>query len=258
MIRAVVCDFGGVLTTPLEGSFRAFADASGISLEAITAALVALEQRDGVNPLHELECGRVTEPAFMADVAAQIAAALGRDVAMHDFTAHYFAGIEPNMPMIELMSALRGEGYRMALLTNNVREWEPHWRAMAPVDDIFELVVDSAFVGVRKPDPEIYELTVGRLGVPAEECLFVDDLERNCDAARAAGMTAVVYRAPDQAIAEIRAALRAAQPSRSSAAAASAQPPEPSAAMADGGAEPRRPSAAGAGPGGPPPRGSVV
>ena len=235
MIRAVVCDFGGVLTTPLEGSFRAFSDASGISLEAITAALVALEQRDGVNPLHELECGRVTEPAFMADVAAQIAAALGRDVATHDFTAHYFAGIEPNVPMIELMSALRGEGYRMALLTNNVREWEPHWRAMAPVDDIFELVVDSAFVGMRKPDPEIFELTLARLGVPAEQCLFVDDLERNCDAARDAGMTAVVYRAPEQAIEEIRAALQAAQAPRSSAAAGDAEPPQPSAA----GAEPR-------------------
>jgi putative hydrolase of the HAD superfamily len=257
VIRAVVCDFGGVLTTPLDGSFRAFSDASGISLEAISAALVALEQRDGVNPLHELECGRVTEPAFMADVAAQIAAALGRDVAMHDFTAHYFAGIEPNAPMIELMSALRGEGYRMALLTNNVREWERHWRAMAPVDDIFELVVDSAFVGMRKPDPEIFELTLSRLGVPAEQCLFVDDLERNCDAARDAGMTAVVYRAPEQAIEEIRAALQAAQPPRSSTAADSAEPPQPPAAGAAGGAEPPRPSAAGVAGGAEPPRPSA-
>jgi putative hydrolase of the HAD superfamily len=207
VIRAVVCDFGGVLTTPLEGSFQAFSDASGIPLEAIAAALVALEQRDGAHPLHELECGRVSEATFMARVAAQVGAALGRDVAMHDFTAHYFAGLEPNVPMIELMSALRDEGFRMALLTNNVREWEPHWRAMAPVDDIFELVVDSAYVGMRKPDPAIYDLTVQRLGVPAEECLFVDDLEHNCDGARAAGMQAVVYRDPDQAVAEIRSSL---------------------------------------------------
>ena len=114
--------------------------------------------------------------------------------------------------MIELMAALRDEGLRMALLTNNVREWEPHWRAMAPIDDLFALVVDSAYVGMRKPDREIYDLTVERLGVPAHECLFVDDLERNCDAAREAGMTAVVYRSPEQATAEIRAALRAADP----------------------------------------------
>ena len=204
MIRAVVCDFGGVLTTPLEGSFQAFADMSGIPLEAIADALVAIEERDGAHPLHELECGRVSEPDFMADVAATIASALGRDVAMHDFTARYFAGLAPNEPMIELMAALRGEGYRMALLTNNVREWEPYWRAMAPIDDIFELVVDSAFVGMRKPDREIYELTVKRLGVHASECLFVDDLERNCAAAREAGMHAVRYVSPGQARADIR------------------------------------------------------
>jgi putative hydrolase of the HAD superfamily len=214
MIRAVVCDFGGVLTTPLEGSFQAFADASGIPLEAIADALAAICERDGLHPLHELECGRVSEPDFMADVAATVAASLGRDVAMHDFTARYFAGLSPNEPMIALMAALRDEGYRMALLTNNVREWEPRWRAMAPVDDIFELVVDSAFVGMRKPDPEIFELTVRRLGVAAPQCLFVDDLEDNCVAAREAGMTAVRYRSPEQASAEIRGALGAASAPR--------------------------------------------
>jgi putative hydrolase of the HAD superfamily len=95
----------------------------------------------------------------------------------------------------------------MALVTNNVREWEARWRAMAPIDDIFELVIDSAQVGMRKPDPEIYELTVRRLGVPASACLFVDDLERNCAAAREAGMQAIVYRDPEQAELDIRAAL---------------------------------------------------
>jgi putative hydrolase of the HAD superfamily len=264
VIRAVVCDFGGVLTTPLQGSFQAFADASGIPLEAIAAALVAIEQRDGVHPLHELECGRVSEPAFMASVAAQVGEALGRDVAMHDFTTHYFAGLEPNAPMIELMSALRGEGYRMALLTNNVREWERHWRALAPIDDIFELVVDSAFVGMRKPDREIYELTVQRLGVPAEQCLFVDDLERNCDAAREAGMAAVVYRAPAQAIEEIRAALAASASapapggpgaaSPSARAAANDEPPHSPTGAND---EPPPPPAAGAASGGAPRR-SVI
>ena len=68
------------------------------------------------------------------------------------------------------------------MLTNNVREWEPLWRAKLPVDEIFETVVDSAFVGMRKPDHEIYELTLDRLdGIDAEECLFVDDIELNCD-----------------------------------------------------------------------------
>jgi putative hydrolase of the HAD superfamily len=208
LIRAVVCDFGGVLTSPLAGSFQAFSDHSGIPLSALGTALAAISARDGANPLHELECGRVSEADFMADLAVAIARDLEREIAMDDFTERYFASLAPNPPMIELMTSLRNEGYRMALLTNNVREWEPLWRAMAPIDDIFELVVDSAFVGMRKPDPEIYELTLARLGVPAGECLFVDDIEENCAAAAAAGMATVVFRDAEQAIAEIRAALQ--------------------------------------------------
>jgi putative hydrolase of the HAD superfamily len=119
--------------------------------------------------------------------------------------------------MIDLMRELKRD-HRMALLTNNVREWEPLWRSMLPVDELFELVVDSAFVGLRKPDPAIYRLTCDRLGVGPEACLFVDDVEVNCTAAEEFGMTAVLYRSSEQAIAEMREALRRDQlsePSRS-------------------------------------------
>ena len=112
--------------------------------------------------------------------------------------------------MIAYIGALRERGLRTALLTNNVREWEPLWRAKLPeLDDIFEVVVDSAFVGMRKPEPEIYELTLERLGdgVVAEECLFVDDIEVNCEAARALGMRAVRFVDATQAIAELDSAL---------------------------------------------------
>jgi putative hydrolase of the HAD superfamily len=113
--------------------------------------------------------------------------------------------------MIELMRDLRDRGLRMALLTNNVKEWEPLWRPMLPVDEIFEVVVDSAFVGIRKPEPAIYELTLDRLGdgIEAADCLFVDDVEVNCEAASGLGMTAIHYRDADQAIAEINDALTA-------------------------------------------------
>jgi putative hydrolase of the HAD superfamily len=106
------------------------------------------------------------------------------------------------------MRDLRGRGLRMAMLTNNVREWEPLWRAKLPVDEIFEVVVDSAFVGMRKPEREIYELTLERLGdIRAEECVFVDDVDVNCATATELGMTAVRYVSPEQAIDEIRSAV---------------------------------------------------
>ena len=122
----------------------------------------------------------------------------------------YFERIDPNTPVIEFVGEQRRRGLRTALLTNNVREWEPLWRAKLPeLDEIFELVVDSAFVGMRKPEPGIYELTVERLGggLRLEECLFVDDIELNCEAARALGMTAVHFEHADQAIAELESAL---------------------------------------------------
>ena len=80
---------------------------------------------------------------------------------------------------------------------------------MLPVDEIFEVIVDSAFVGVRKPEREIYELTLERIGdgIGAAECLFVDDVEHNIAAARELGMATVHFRTNEEAIPEIEAAL---------------------------------------------------
>jgi putative hydrolase of the HAD superfamily len=207
VIRAVISDFGGVLTTPLTGSFRALAEQLGLEVATMGQAFAAFAERAGAHPVHELECGRMTEDAFAAGLQRALSDLTGREVEFAAFTETLWAGLFPNEPMIAMMASLRAEGYKMALLTNNVREWEPRWRAMAPIDDIFELVIDSAFVGMRKPEPAIYELTLARLGVPADECLFVDDLEDNCAGAQAVGMHAVRYRDVGQAVSEIRAAV---------------------------------------------------
>jgi putative hydrolase of the HAD superfamily len=208
-IRAVISDFGGVLTTPLLDSFSAFQDETGISGATLGRAMQRIAERDGAHPLFELEKGNLTEPAFLAQVSEALEPELGHRPEMHRFKEIYFRALNPNEPMIEQMRALRERGYRMALLTNNVREWEPYWRSMVPVDDIFETVVDSGFVGMRKPEPEIYELTLERLGddIAAADCLFVDDVEVNIDTARTLGMTAVHFRDSEQAIGEIESAL---------------------------------------------------
>jgi putative hydrolase of the HAD superfamily len=208
VIEAVISDFGGVLTTPLFGSFAAFQDETGIPTEALGAAMARIAERDGEHPLFELERGRITEERFLAELGKELATDLGHVPELHRFSEIYFDALDPNEPMIDLMRGLRARGYRMALLTNNIREWEPLWRAMLPVDEIFELVVDSAFVGIRKPEPEIYELTLERLGgLAPEAALFVDDVEVNCEAARKLGLGVVHFRDSEQAIAEIEAAL---------------------------------------------------
>jgi putative hydrolase of the HAD superfamily len=207
-IRAVISDFGGVLTTPLINSFLAFQNETGISSEVLGRAMQAIAEREGFHPLFELEMGKMSEDRFLVLLRECLAPELGHEPELHRFREIYFNALDPNSPMIDLMRGLKERGYRMALLTNNVREWEPYWRSMLPVDEIFETIVDSGFVGMRKPDPAIYELTVQRLGgVRADECLFVDDVEVNCEAARRLGMTAIRFRDNDQAIAEIEGAL---------------------------------------------------
>jgi putative hydrolase of the HAD superfamily len=206
-IDAIISDFGGVLTSPLLNSFTAFQDSSGISLEELGLAMAAVAQRHGANPLFELETGRLTEAAFLSSLAAQLTEQLGRSVELHGFGERYFEHLHPNDRLIDYMRQLRERGYKMAICTNNVREWEPLWRAKLPVDEIFDVVVDSAFVGTRKPERRIYELTIERLGVPAAAALLIDDIELNCDAARELGMHAVWFRSTEQAIADTEAAL---------------------------------------------------
>jgi putative hydrolase of the HAD superfamily len=206
-IEAVVCDFGGVLTTPLFEAFAKIQEEFGIEGKDLGAAMKVLTDRDGENPLFPLERGEVTEDAFLAELGGALEELLGRETHVHRFREALFEGLDPNPPMIELMRELRGSGLRMAMLTNNVREWEPLWRSMLPVDEIFEAVVDSGFVGCRKPEPRIYEITVERIGVPFERCLFVDDLEVNVGAAEELGMRAVRFQDNEQAIPAIRAAL---------------------------------------------------
>jgi putative hydrolase of the HAD superfamily len=207
-ITTVISDFGGVLTTPLVQSFAAVQDETGIPFEQLGKAMATIQERDGEHPLFELERGKLSEADFLAKLGDALEPMLGHRPELHRFREIYFDALHPNEPMIELMREAKSGGFRMGLLTNNVREWEPLWRSILPVDEIFEVVVDSGFVGCRKPDREIYDLTLERIGnPPPDQCLFIDDTDVNCDAARSLGMTAVHYLHNGQAIPEIRATL---------------------------------------------------
>jgi epoxide hydrolase-like predicted phosphatase len=202
--RALISDFGGVLTSPLEEGFLAYQEESGVSLADLGQAMARATDDHGEHPLFPLERGEISAEEFRARIEPH----LGDGFDLARLAALYFERMRTNRAMIEFVREVRGRGLRTALLTNNVREWEPVWRAKLPeIDELFEVVVDSAFVGMRKPDPAIYELTLERLGVAAEECVFVDDLEPNCEAARALGMAAVRFERAEQAIPELRSAL---------------------------------------------------
>jgi epoxide hydrolase-like predicted phosphatase len=206
-IKAIISDFGGVLTTPLLESFISLQDEIGVSPEHFGTALRTLTEEAGENPLYAMERGEMSEEAFLAELGRGLEPLLDHTPHLHRFRELFIGGLQANTETIELMRGLKAGGLRMAMLTNNVREWEEMWRAMLPVDEIFEIVVDSAFVGCRKPEPRIYEITLERLGLPAEACLFIDDILVNVEGARELGLNAVHFQTNEQAIAEIRAAL---------------------------------------------------
>jgi putative hydrolase of the HAD superfamily len=205
VITALISDFGGVLTTPLIRGFLAYQEEAGVSVQELGATMARSAEEDGVHPLYALERGEISEAEFQRRLESRLD---GRFDFQH-LRRLYFERLEPNREMIEFVRDLRGRGLRTALCTNNVREWEPLWRSKLPeLDEVFEVVVDSAFVGSRKPEREIYDITLERLGgVKPQECVFVDDIDVNCEGARELGMHPVRFEETSRAIAEVEALL---------------------------------------------------
>ena len=204
MIRAVVSDFGGVLTAPLMEGFALVQADTGVPPRAFGEALA---RAGDPNPLFALEVGAITEAEFIAALERELEPILGRAVDLHGFAGRYMGSLAANDALFGYYRALHGRGIRLALCTNNVREWEPLWRAKLPIDEIFETVVDSAFVGVRKPEPGIYGIVLERLGLEAAECAFVDDIAVNVEAAAALGFAGVHFEGTEQAITALDALL---------------------------------------------------
>jgi putative hydrolase of the HAD superfamily len=202
VIKAVISDFGGVITLPLDQAFARAHEELGVPLSALGEAMKLAASRSDEPPLFKLERGQLTDPEFMAIMQRSISEVVGREVVLDNYGERLMRELRPNEPLLEYYAALKARGIRLAILTNNVREWQPRWMPLLP-DGMFELIVDSGFEGVRKPEPEIYERTLSRLGLAAADCAFVDDLEVNVKAADALGLHGVWFKTTDQAVGEL-------------------------------------------------------
>jgi putative hydrolase of the HAD superfamily len=204
VIKAVVSDFGGVVTLPLNEAFERAHEELGIPLTALRTAMQMIASRHGEPTLFKLERGQITEAEFLSGLEETLSEVLDRAVTLDAYGARLMSELRPNQPLLDYYRTLRDErGIRLAILTNNVREWHDAWRRRLNVDELFELVVDSAFEGYRKPEPEIYALTLERLGLAADACAFVDDVEINVTAASAAGMHGIHFRETGEVIAAL-------------------------------------------------------
>ncbi|HEY8675772.1 MAG TPA: HAD family phosphatase [Candidatus Dormibacteraeota bacterium] len=199
-LKGAIFDFGGVMTEPLGRHREKIVDP--IQLDLLRFFLNEFKDvyhlPTGAHDLHLLETGAISDDEFFGRMTARYMAEGGHsgvDARIAEYVV-FGRGMAACGAMIDAVRQVKGAGYRTALLTNISRSGESVWRSLLPVDELFDVVVDSSQVRMRKPDPAIFLLTCDRLGLAPEECLFVDDLRCNVDAATELGMTTIQCNDP--------------------------------------------------------------
>ena len=183
-MKGLLVDFGGVLTTNVFDSFKAFCRAEGLPEDSVKNMF--REQGEGLALLRQLEKGELTAAEF----SEKFAPLLG--VSSENLVERLFGGVGPDEPMVEAVRRARKAGIRTGLISNSWGEGLAYDEAI--LDELFDAVVISGDVGLHKPQPEIFLMGAERIGVAPEDCVFVDDLRENCAGAEAVGMKAILHR----------------------------------------------------------------
>jgi putative hydrolase of the HAD superfamily len=193
--RAVLFDFGGVFTpSPFDGA-RDYGARIGASPERVLELVFGPYHEDTDHPWHQLERGEIAL-LDARNAIVELGRAEGVDADPFKLFASMASGPRgAHEAMIERTRSVLARGYRTALVTNNVLELRESWRKMLPADELFQVIVDSSEVRMRKPNPAIFHHTLELLGnVAPEECLFLDDAASNVEAAQRLGMRGVLVK----------------------------------------------------------------
>jgi epoxide hydrolase-like predicted phosphatase len=195
-LRGVITDWGGVMTSPIADSVNAWLSADGIDRDSYVAVMrqwVKQAYSDGEdrNPIHALERGEWTNDEFELALASELVLENGGPVAGPGLLARMFAGQTLDEEMLTLFRTLKASGVPTGLLSNS-------WGGGYPTDlfpDMFDAVVISGEVGMRKPEPRIFLHTAQLLSLAPDECVFIDDIQANITAAEQLGFTGVLHSA---------------------------------------------------------------
>jgi putative hydrolase of the HAD superfamily len=198
-IRGVITDWGGVMTNPIIETVTAWLAADGIDVDSyknLMRAWVSQAYDGGPdrNPIRALERGECSEAEFEGQLARQLTRRDGAPVVAAGLLTRMFAATAFDEAMHEVMRAARRAGLRTGLLSNS-------WGAIYPrhlFPDLFDAVVISAEVGMRKPEERIFRLAAEILGLEPAECVFIDDIRDNVAAAQAVGLVGVHHRTATQ------------------------------------------------------------
>jgi epoxide hydrolase-like predicted phosphatase len=191
-LRALLVDFGGVLTTNVFESFRSFCSKEGLDPNAF---LELFRDPDAREDLRAVETGRIDEEEFSRRVGKRLGVANSDGL-----VDRLFAEIIPDGAMVAAVRRAKQAGVPTGLVSNSMGAGR-YDRDAFP--ELFDGVVISGEVGMHKPQPEIYRLGAERVGVPPQDCVFVDDLRENCEGAEAAGMTAILHRGAETTVPEL-------------------------------------------------------
>ena len=196
--RGLLVDYGGVLTTNVFDSFAAFCAAEGLPRDTVRELFRRDESARDL--LAALETGELPTAGF----ETRFAQLLG--VEPDKLVERLFAGVRPDAAMLAAVETARAHGVRTGLVSNSWGAGEVYDRERFGA--LFDAVVISGEVGLRKPDPAIYELALERMGVPAARVVFVDDLPGNLKPARALGMTTIAHSDTDATLEQVERALQ--------------------------------------------------
>jgi epoxide hydrolase-like predicted phosphatase len=202
-LTALVVDFGGVLTTSMAESFTAFVRAEDVDGEHLHQVLFA-DYGEGTL-VHGVETGAVTMEQFERELATRIRTKSGDPVAAEGLVARMFSGAHADSRMIAAVRMARTHGLKTGLLSNSWGNRDSY--RFEHFDTLFDAVVISGEVGLRKPDPEIYALAARELGVEPAQCVFVDDIPANVRGAVSAGMVGIHHTDTSTTLTELEALL---------------------------------------------------
>ncbi|NUS74248.1 MAG: HAD family phosphatase [Corynebacteriales bacterium] len=189
-LNTLIVDWGGVLTDSIGRSWSEIAQRTGIDVSAFRRVMDAsVSENDEQNWVHQYERGELTDVEFEKLLLTELRAELGHAVP-EGFLATLWQELAAAPDMVDVVRRARKQGLHTALLSNSWGECydRTEW------DELFDHVVISGEVGLRKPDPAIFTLTTGRLGVSPNQCVFVDDLAINVRAAANVGMVGIHHQ----------------------------------------------------------------
>jgi epoxide hydrolase-like predicted phosphatase len=206
--RALIVDYGGVLTSPLQDTMQSWCEDDEIDLAAFRRVMrewlgSSYGDEAATNPMHALERGEIAIPDFEQELARRLTTHDGRPVEADGLLGRMFAGFRHEQPMFDALRRARKHGLLTGLLSNS-------WGVDYPRegwDELFDAVVISGEVGMRKPEPGIYLHAARQLGVEPADCVFVDDLGPNVKGAVAVGMVGVKFVSAEQTVGELEAIL---------------------------------------------------